>query len=264
MRLHDGQATLWEQMLPDEIQLMGPELEAIDSLLDDPRFLAPFVERFFCAVGRPTIPMDSYLRLMYLKHRHGLGYETLCKEVADSLSWRRFCRIGVHKCPPHPTTLMKLTRRFGPGIVEDLNRALLERAVEGNLLRGRRLRIDTTCVEADVRYPTDTRLCAHAVSRLTRAVRKVKAAGLAGRTAFRDRRRSAGKAVRRMSGALGRGANSRPAVDRETRALHDLAARAAHEAGRVLTQARRALRQPGRRGAAQAAGLAREIALPGG
>ena len=56
LRLHDGQATLWEQMLPDEIRLMGPELEAVDSLLDDPRFLAPFVERFFCAVGRPTIP----------------------------------------------------------------------------------------------------------------------------------------------------------------------------------------------------------------
>ena len=64
MRLHDGQATLWEQMLPDEIQLMGPELEAIDSLLDDPRFLAPFVERFFCPIGRPTIPMECYLRLM--------------------------------------------------------------------------------------------------------------------------------------------------------------------------------------------------------
>ena len=106
LRLHDGQATLWEQMLPDEIQLMGPELEAVDSLLDDPRFLAPFVERFACPIGRPTIPMDSYLRLMYLKHRHGLGYETLCKEVADSLSWRRFCRIALHKDPPHPTTLM--------------------------------------------------------------------------------------------------------------------------------------------------------------
>ena len=261
LRLHDGQATLWEQMLPDEIQLMGPELEAIDSLLDDPRFLAPFVERFFCAVGRPTIPLDSYLRLMYLKHRYGLGYETLAGEVADSLSWRRFCRIGLHKAPPHPTTLMKLTRRFGPAIVEDLNRVLLERAVEGKLLRGRRLRIDTTCVEADVRYPTDSGLCAHAVSRLTRAVARVKGVGLAARTAFRDRRRSAGKAVRRVSGALGRGGNTRPAVDRETRALHDLAARAARDAGRVLANARRALGPAGRKGHAQAKGLAEEIAL---
>ena len=263
LRLHDGQATLWEQMLPDEIQLMGPELEVIDSLLDDPRFLAPFVERFFCPIGRPTIPMECYLRLMYLKHRYGLGYETLCKEVADSLSWRRFCRIALHKAPPHPTTLMKLTRRFGPGIVDDLNRALLERAVEGKLLRGRRLRVDTTCVEADVRYPTDSGLCAHAVSRLTRAVRRVKGVGLAARTAFRDRRRSAGKAVRRVSGALGRGGNTRPAVDRETRVLYDLVAGAARDAGRVLANARRTLGQAGRKGRAQATGLAEEIALAG-
>ena len=199
----------------------------------------------------------------YLKHRYGLGYETLVKEVSDSLSWRRFCRIGLHKAPPHPTTLMKLTRRFGPETVADLNRALLERAVEGKLLRGRRLRVDTTCVEADVRYPTDSGLCAHAVSRLTRAVRKVKAVGLAARTAFRDRRRSAGKAVRRVSGALGRGGNTRPAVDRDTRVLHDLVVRAACDATRVLANARRALGQAGRKGRAQTAGLAEEIALAG-
>ncbi len=56
---------------------------------------------------------------------------------------------------------------------------------------------------------------------------------------FRDRRRSAGKAVRRVSAALGRGGNSRPAVDRETRVLHDLAVRAARDAARVLANARR-------------------------
>ena len=259
LRLHDGQATLWEQMLPEEIQLMGADLEAIDALLDDPAFLAPFVARFACPIGRPTIPIDSYLRLMYLKHRHSLGYETLVKEVGDSLSWRRFCRIALHKSPPHPTTLMKLTRRFGPEVVQQLNAALLDRAVADKLLRGRRLRVDTTCVEADVRYPTDSGLCAHAVSRMTRAVDKVKKVGLAVRTAFRDRRRAAGKAVRRVSGALSRGGNTRPAVDRETRALHDLAAGAVRQARRVLANAERTLRVAGRKGKAQAARLAEEL-----
>ena len=259
LRLHDGQATLWEQMLPDQIRLMGPELERIDALLDDPRFLAPFVARIACPIGRPTIPIDSYLRLMYLKHRHGLGYESLVKEVADSLSWRRFCRIALHKAPPHPTTLMKLTRRFGPEVVAELNAALLERASEGKLLRSRRLRVDTTCVEADVRYPTDSGLCAHAVSRLKRAVDGVKEAGLAARTTFRDARRAAGKAVRRVSAALSRGGNTRPGVDRQTRVLHDLAAGAAAQARRVLANATRALRQAGRRGRAQAVRLAEEL-----
>jgi len=259
LRLHDGQATLWEQMLPEEIQLLPGDLAAIDRLLDDPRFLAPFVARFDCPIGRPTIPIDSYLRLMYLKHRYGLGYETLVGEVADSLSWRFFCRLGLDKRPPHPTTLMKLTRRFGPEIIEDLNRALLERAVADKVLRGRRLRVDTTCIEADVRYPTDSGLCAHAISRLGRAVRAVKAAGLASRTRFRDRRRSAGKAVRKVSGALSRGGNTRPAVDRQTAALHELASRAARQAERVLVNARRALGEGGRAGARHVARLAKEL-----
>ena len=259
LRLRDGKATLWEQMLPGEIQLLAPELAAVDRLLDDPRFLAPFVERFSCPIGRPTIPIESYLRLMYLKHRHRLGYETLVKEVADSLSWRRFCRIGLHQRPPHPTTLMKLTRRFGPEIVEELNRALLQRAVSDKLLRSRRLRVDTTCVEADVRYPTDSGLCAHALGRLARAVRRVKAVGLAARTRFRDRRRSAAKAVRQVSAALSRGGNSGPAVGRQTATLHGLASRSAGEAARVLANATRAVRAGGRRGTAEVARLAEEL-----
>jgi hypothetical protein len=121
--------------------------------------------------------METYLHLMYLKHRHGLGYETLGKEVADSLSWRRFCRIHLDRSVPQPTTLMTLTRRFGPAIVEDFNAAVLEEAVEKKVPRTRRLRVDTNAMEADVRYPTDSGLCAHVVSRMTRAVKAVKRAG---------------------------------------------------------------------------------------
>ncbi len=85
LRLRDGQSTLWEELLPAEAQLLSTELTAVDSLLDDDRFLRPFVEKYSCPIGRPTIPMETYLRLMYLKHRYGLGYETLVKEVADLL-----------------------------------------------------------------------------------------------------------------------------------------------------------------------------------
>jgi IS5 family transposase len=258
LRLRDGQATVWEELLPAEVRLLSPELSKVDALLDDPRFLQPFVERFSCPIGRPTIPIESYLRLMYLKHRYGLGYETLVREVSDSISWRRFCRIALDKPVPHPTTLSKATRRYGPEIVEDLNQALLERAVSDKLLRSRRLRVDTTVVEADVRYPTDSGLCAHAVSRLKRAVDRVKKAGLAPRTRFRDRRRSAGRIVRRVSHTLGR-RGGREQVDRLTGELHELARRAHTDAARVLQSACRALRAGGRRGEAQVRRLAREL-----
>jgi len=240
LRLHDGQGTLWDQLLPEEVRLLSTELAAVDALLDDDLFLQPFVERFACPIGRPTIPIETYLRLMYLKHRYGLGYETLAKEVSDSLSWRRFCRIRLEASVPHPTTLMKLTRRFGSDIVEELNEALLRAAVERRVLRSRRLRVDTTVVEADVRYPTDSGLCAHAVSRLSRVVRRVKDAGLAVQSRFRDRRRAAGKVIRNVSHSLGR-AGGRGAIDRLTGEVHRLASATIGEARRVLDDAQRDL-----------------------
>jgi len=159
---------------------------------------------------------------------------------------------------PHPTTLMKLTRRFGPEIVEDLNRELLRLALERKLIRSRRLRVDTTAIEADVRYPTDSGLCAHATSRLKRAVDSVKKAGLAARTRFRDRRRTAGKLIRRVTHTLGR-RGSKESINDLTGKLADIARKAHRDAERVLQNARRALRGGARHGKAQVKRLAEEL-----
>jgi IS5 family transposase len=82
-----------------------------------------------------------------------LGYESLCQEVTDSISWRRFCRIGLDRPVPHPTTLIKLVRRAGPQVIEELNAALVAKLAADKLLRGRKLRVDTTVVEADIDHP---------------------------------------------------------------------------------------------------------------
>jgi IS5 family transposase len=244
LRLRDGQGTLWEEFLPPEIKVLSDELSAIDALLDDDRFLDPFAKRLACDEGRPTIPMETYLRLMYLKHRYALGYETLVKEVADSLSWRRFCRIRLDESVPHSTTLIKLTKRCGAGTIDDLNRSLLRMAVERRVLRSRRVRVDTTAMEADVRYPTDSGLCAHSVSRLSRAVGKVKAAGMATRTRFRNRRRTAGKIIHKISHALsGKPQDRKTAVLRMTAEVQRVAKATLRQAQHVLVNARRAVRK---------------------
>jgi IS5 family transposase len=122
--------SLWESVLPAELRELPAELGKVDAILDDDRFLAPFRARLTATIGRPTIPIETYLRLMYLKHRYGLGYETLCREVADSFTWRRFCRIALDGRVPDPSTLMKLTKRLGPELLEELNAELLALAVE--------------------------------------------------------------------------------------------------------------------------------------
>ena len=123
--------SLWEATLPAELLRLPEQLARVDELLDDEAFFGPFREFFDPRFGRPSTPMEVYLRLMFLKFRYRLGYEALCREVADSFTWRRFCRIPFHVAVPHPTTLMKLTTRCGPKAVDGLNRALLAKAVRG-------------------------------------------------------------------------------------------------------------------------------------
>jgi len=235
--------SLWEAVLPAELRELPAELAKVDAILDDDRFLAPFRSRLTARTGRPTTAIETYLRLMYLKHRYGMGYETLCKEVADSFTWRRFCRIAFDGRVPDPTTLMKLTKRLGPELLEELNAELLSLAVERRVLRSRRLRVDTTIVEADIRSPTDSGLCAHAVSRLTRLAKRIKAAGLAPRSRLRDRRRSVGKRVRAISAARVRGRQALATLDRLTDEIAQRAKQTVREARSLARNARRDARR---------------------
>jgi IS5 family transposase len=248
LRTHAEQVSLWEAVLPDEVRRLPVELERVDRLLDDGVFFGPFVPFFHPRAGRPSTPMETYLRLMFLKFRHGLGYESLCREVADSITWRRFCRIPLDGKVPHPTTLMKLTTRCGTAAIDGLNEALLAKAVQVKVLRTNRLRADTTVVPANVAYPTDSGLLARAVKRIAVTGRRIRAAGGAVRTQVRDRSRSAGKrahgiaAKLRMRSAQGRD-EAQAVVKRITGELADLAETAAKEAEKMLLNARRALRR---------------------
>ena len=258
-RLRDDQESLWEAVIPREWTLQG-EWAILDTVLDDDRFLEPFAQRLESQIGRPTIPMERYLRMMVVKHRYGWGYETLVREVADSISLRHFCRIPLGGPVPHSTTLIKLTRRFGPEVLEELNRRLVETAVDRKLIRSTRLRLDTTVTEADIAYPTDSGLCATAVRRLTKAVRLVKGAGLATRTRFRDRQRAARKLDSQSHHrAKGRDRSRRDIADEKTAQVQQLAAETVGEAREVLRNARRAVGTGGNIGSTWIDRLAREL-----
>jgi IS5 family transposase len=176
-------------------------LADIDALFDDERFFDPFRPFFDPAIGRRSIPMETYLRMMFLEYRYRLGFEPLCREVSDSIAWRRFCRVPLDQAAPHPTTLMRITSRCGERAVAGLNDALLAKAAENKLIKTDKVRADTTVVEADVVYPTDSGLLAKGVARLAHLAAQLKAAGLATRTGARDRTRS----VRRRAMPSGRG-----------------------------------------------------------
>ena len=77
-----------------------------------PALFAPFAPYFDPLSGRPSTPVECYLRLMFLKFRYRLGFESLCAEVGDSIFWRRFCRIPrVGKVPLRYVNILRAVGR---------------------------------------------------------------------------------------------------------------------------------------------------------
>lgn len=177
LRLDKDRPSLWESVLPPELFEMNEELARIDQILDDERFFSPFREKFYSRVGRPTTPVSTYMRMMYLKRRYKLGYETLVKEVRDSFMWRRFCHLSIEDNVPDDTTLIKLTKKYGEGALDELNDALVLKLKEEKVIRGKKLRMDTMVTEANIHHPTDTSLLADGIRVITRTVTRLKKVG---------------------------------------------------------------------------------------
>ncbi len=258
LRTINASPTLWDAILPESCLGLPPGLAAVDVLLDDPRFFVAFEPFFSARQGRPSIPIETYLRMMFLRFRYKLGFETLCAEVSDSIAWRRFCRIPLDTAVP--TTLLKITARCGPGLVDGLNEALLAKAAEGKLVRLDKVRVDTTVVEANVSYPTDSGLLGKGVAALCRLVMVVKVAGLAKSTRFRDR----GRSVRRRAHDVAvwlrrRNDDAKAEVLAITDQLADLAELTIADARHVAVNARRTLRRRGVPGSGRAVQALAEI-----
>src|SRR5229473_4408263 len=207
LRLQGGQVeSLWDEVLPEKLRELPEDLAQIDALVRDEALLAPIEAhwdreaqargRSAKAHGRPTIAMQTYVRLMVLKHRYGWGYETLMREVSDSLHLRRFCLIPLDAQVPDESTVRKLTRRLGAETVAELSRLVIGKAQRETRFRARAVRIDSTVVEADVRYPTDAGLAGDGVRTLAREGKRLRAKLGATNTTVRDRSRAVGKRLR--------------------------------------------------------------------
>lgn len=236
-------ATVWDALLPPELCSLPDDLARLDELLDHDSMLDPVRKHWDETArhhGRPSIPMAVYLRLMVVKHRTGWGYETLVQEVSDSLHLRRFCLLALHQRVPHESTVRKLTRRLGPGLVDDLIRELIVRARRERRFRPRAMRADSTVAEADIRYPTDTGLCADAIRRLAAAGRRVRKTIPTVACRIRDRSRAVAKRIRVMTRTLKRRTGQgKEAVRRYTQEAARLVRRSLGEARRVLAEAKR-------------------------
>lgn len=178
LQLHPQGPDLWDSILPEELRKLPEELERVNILLEDARLMSPFLTRFKETMGRPGVPIATYLRLMYLKFRYKMGYETLVAEVSDSIRWRRFCGIGYQESVPDASTLIKLTHKYGDQTLAELHGLIIENLRERKLVRGKKIRTDTTVVASDIHYPTDAGLLYDGLRRLRQGLIKIPRIGL--------------------------------------------------------------------------------------
>jgi IS5 family transposase len=213
-------------------------MRQVDTVLEDEELLTTVYEALARrrpqskTRGRPGTPAEVVLRMLLLKHIRNWSFEVLVREVRANLVYRQFTRVGAEKVPDDKT-LGRLARVLGPEIIEKIHERLVAIAQEKKVIRGQKMRLDTTVVETNIHYPTDSSLLGDGVRVLTRLMRKTtEIAGQVG-TKLRDRKRS----VQHRLIEIGRASRSKGEKGQER--LRKLYEKLLSLTGRVVAQAKR-------------------------
>ena len=195
------QRSFADGFIAEEVKdLWEPWMRHADEALNDDRLLEIIQEELSkrCKKsktrGRPSTTAEVVLRMLLLKHMRGWSYEDVTREVRANLVYREFTGVGGGKVPDDKT-MGRLARQLGPEAIEQLHRRTVEMAMEKQVVAGRRMRVDTTVVESNIHYPTDSTLMGDGVRVLTRVMKKVAAAAAEAGVKFRDRSRSVKRSV---------------------------------------------------------------------
>jgi transposase, IS5 family len=195
VRRRQRERSLFEMLLPDGHKLWPDWLRRIDTLLEDEAVIETVAQGLEARWpqsrrrGRLGTPAEVVLRMLILKHLFDWSYDDLEREVRANLVYRAFTRIDAEEVPD-AKTILKIARALGPAIIEQLHRQVVEVAKRAGVTHGRRFRIDTTVVDTNVHYPTDSTLLQDSVRVLTRTMQRASAALGDAKRRVRNRLRS--------------------------------------------------------------------------
>ena len=193
------QANLFEVLLPLKEIKLDSELQGISDFLDaHPDIQGCFTEQALGrskhskTLGRPSESLEAVFRMLILRRRNALGFRETSKLVSDSLTLRSFTRIYCESVPTY-STLCRYDHLLTDDVLKQINEYIVHGAKKQKATRGHKMRVDSTAVEADIHYPTDSGLlndCVKVISRLAGQCRQL---GLATGERTRDFTRSAKK-----------------------------------------------------------------------
>ncbi|MFH1729754.1 MAG: transposase [Pseudomonadota bacterium] len=198
------------------------ELEKISELLDESKKIMELVHADLIAgrkkpkIGRNGVSAELAIRLLIIKQMNNFSYEQLAFHLADSRTYRNFCRIGFADCPPKKSALQRAIKKLKPTTLESINIILIKIAVEKGIEKGRKVRIDCTETETNIHKPYDSSLLYDCVRVLSRIMMKAKDKLDVNGFNFIDHTK---RAKRRRMGIL----NTRSEKKRETEFGHKIA-----------------------------------------
>jgi transposase, IS5 family len=245
IKTHRAQRSFGDGLIAEEVKdLHEAWMKHADQLLGDPEIVAAVYEALAKrrphsrTRGRRGVPAEVVLRLLVLKHMRNWSYGVLEREVRANLVYRDFTRVGGAKMPD-AKTMGRWGVALGPEVIKQIHERIVQIARDHRVAEGRRMRVDTTVVETNIHYPTDSSLLGDGVRVLTRTMRKI--TRIAGATGVKLRDRSRSVKLRVLEIARAARAKGRQSATRLAQSYRRLM----EATGRVVGQAKRFAKEIG-------------------
>src|SRR6516162_3080603 len=155
-------------------------LDPVDKLLDDParvELVRQSLARRYprsTLTGRPGMAPDRLLRCCVMKHLKGWSFRDLERELRSNVVYRRFTHYDADETPDF-STFSRTFALLSAAVTEQIHQRVVGMAREQGVAEGRKLRTDTTVVETNVHYPTDSTLLGDGIRVLSRSLKRLAA-----------------------------------------------------------------------------------------
>jgi IS5 family transposase len=179
IEMRRAQLSFGDGLITAEVDdLREPWMVHADAVLADEQLVATVYEALAKrhpksrSRGRRGTPAEVVLRLLILKHIRNWSYQALEREGRANLVYRDFTRVGAAKMPD-AKTMSRWGTALGPQVIAQIHERIVAIAKDKGVVKGRKMRVDTTVVETNIHYPTDSSLLGDGVRVLTRIMKKI-------------------------------------------------------------------------------------------
>jgi transposase, IS5 family len=212
LRIHSSnQASFFDYCLDDALS-KNEMLFNVDAILKEtPNLLDPFIDHYLkdrkekeidINFGKPTIALESFVRLLLLKHLYkNCDYREVESRAKTDYAWKAFAKMSVIDAVPDYTTLIKWEEFFGEKTIRSLHSNIIDHFRKRKVIKGKKMRTDTTVAEANIHYPTDPSILSDAIRTITKTVEKIKKV-IKIKTIFRSQVKAIKKKIFDLSNSL--------------------------------------------------------------